>query len=642
MALRFQTRLSLAMSGLIAITIVVMALFVLFVAVRGIFEQFHATGVRVTLLATENVQYGITVPERVMDRVGDQMVVTALMLSELVDLAEAQGPLDAGAVSDRLRRVAERSRRLHGYPLVDEFWVADATGRITIGLTDTPFRFSDDPGARPQSSEFMRLLEPDAPPVVQDFRLRDEGDRRVKYVGVGGVDTPHIIQVGAGERLVESIEQQFSVQNVVDKFADALQVSRIHVIAPDGEVIARSKAESLTTRPGREAAILALCRDFLQSGQEPYRVNRAADHISVVTRIYPREPDTSYALYLEYPLTVQSGLVSSIVTASSVLAVLMILLAVVLSVVLSRAFARPIEVLEAGARELGRGNLNYRVQLDTRDEFERLASAFNSMADSIHGYMRELESETKRRERLESELTIAAQMQRALLPAQAPEMPGVEVVGWSQPAREVGGDFYDYFDLGDGKLGIAIGDATGKGLSAAMLVTECWSAFNALAHDIHAPGELLRRTNNALCDQEAESGRFVTLFFMVIDPAARTVRYAVAGHNPPLRCDAHGAPPDLLSTREGFPLGIWRDGAYAEAEFTARPGDTLVLYSDGITEARDGEGALYGDDRLQKLVSGLCGRSAREILNVVREEVETHTGAAPIADDMTLVTVRFD
>lgn len=641
MALRFQTRLSLAMSVLIAITIVVMAMFVLFIAVRGIFEQYHAAGLRVTLLATENVQYGITVPDRVMDRVGDQMVVTALMLAELVDLAEQQGDVDADALSERLRRVADRSTELHGYPLVDEFWVADETGRITIGLTETPFRFTDDAEGKPQSSEFMRLLEPGAPPVVQEFRVRDESDRRVKYVGVGGVNTPHIVQVGAGEQLVRSIEEQFSVQNVVDKFASALRVARIHVVAPDGEVIARGKTEDATPDPAHEAEVLRLCREFLETDTEPYRVRRGADHIAVVTRIYPRGPETSYALYLEYPLTVLDTLVSSIVTASSVLAVLMILVAIVLSVVLSRAFSRPIEVLEAGARELGRGNLQYRVQLATRDEFERLGRAFNSMADSIQDYMHELEGETKRRERLESELNIAAELQQALLPRHAPQVPGVEIVGWSRPAREVGGDFYDYLPLSGGKLGIAIGDATGKGLSAAMLITECWSAFKALAHDIQDPGELLRRTNNALCEQEGETGRFVTLFFMVLDPEKRTVRFAVAGHNPPLRCVNPEGPVELLRTGKGLPLGIWPDCIYDEAEFTVQPGDTIVLYSDGITEARDAGGTLYGDDRFEALAASLCGESAQQVLNRVREDVETHTGAAPIADDMTLVTLRF-
>ncbi|MFA6239371.1 MAG: PP2C family protein-serine/threonine phosphatase, partial [Candidatus Hydrogenedentales bacterium] len=302
---------------------------------------------------------------------------------------------------------------------------------------------------------------------------------------------------------------------------------------------------------------------------------------------------------------------------------------------------RPINVLVEGAREFGRGNLGHRVGIDTRDEMKRLATAFNTMADSLQQQMREIEEQTSLRERLESELAIAAEMQQSLLPEERPVIEDLEVVGWSHPAREVGGDFYDFIPLGPGRIGIAIGDGTGKGLPAALLTSECWSIFRTLVEDVESPAEVLFRTNNALYKRIGASGRFVTMFYMVVDANKGVLRFAQGGHNPPVLLGSGSDRLLVLRSQLGLPLGVEKDCMFEDKEVLLEPADTIVLYSDGVTEARGPEDRLYGDTRFQKLLRTCTNGSLDELMAQVRSDVERHTKGLPISDDITLVAVRW-
>src|SRR5262249_5668984 len=159
-------------------------------------------------------------------------------------------------------------------------------------------------------------------------------------------------------------------------------------------------------------------------------------------------------------------------------------------------------------------------------EFSDLAQSFNTMAISIQEYVHELRQETSRRERLESEFRIAADLQQTLLPEAPPMIEGIELTGWSQASKDVGGGFYDYFELPNGKIGIVLGDATGKGLGAALLSTQCSSILRTLAGQNLPPAELLAQTNNEFFKRIGSTHRFVTLFLLVLDPETGMATYA--------------------------------------------------------------------------------------------------------------------
>jgi sigma-B regulation protein RsbU (phosphoserine phosphatase) len=319
----------------------------------------------------------------------------------------------------------------------------------------------------------------------------------------------------------------------------------------------------------------------------------------------------------------------------------MLLIGIVVTILLSRSLSRPIMHLTDQVREFGKGNLNHRLTWKRRDEFRDLAETFNIMAISLQEYMHELERETTQRERLESELRIASQMQTTLLPEAPPAIASVQLAGMSEPSREVGGDFFDFLELSPTRLAIIVGDATGKGLSAALLITQCASILRTLANDIHDPGQLLTRTNKDFHGRIGATHRFVTLLIVVIDTETGTVMYANAGHPLAYRISTDAPTPQPLPGAPCYPLGIQNDTVYQTNEMQLDPGDTLVLYSDGLTDAQNHQRELFGDKRVQTTLKEVAGRDPESILTALRQAATAHMNGREAHDDMTIVIARF-
>ncbi|MCP4642883.1 MAG: SpoIIE family protein phosphatase [bacterium] len=645
MAFRFQTRLSLAMSVIIVLAILTMAVLFVLPMIDTLGKIHRDTGTTITLLATNNFEYGMTLPERVMDRVGEQMLVSALITSELVAVAERDAHMPPEKISSILDRVVSRSSSYEGYSLLDEIWVTDEHGTIYIGSNSSAmgFEFTPDPDRNPQAHEFYGLLEPGADLVVQPLQARDRDGRRFKYVGVPGVDRSRIVQVGAGERLVERIRADFSVQNTVERFFDPLDVDQILVVDESGALVAGISEERGRYASNSDASseVLEFCLSFLRTPDEDHRVKFFAGDVGVVTRLTNPVDGKLMALYIQHHTTRFTEQLTRRVGHAFVLTAATIVTALGVILYLSRGLARPIRKLARGVREISRGNLDHRVNVTTGDELQALGEAFNSMAVSLRDRERELRKETRRRERLESELSIASELQQSLLPDHPPRLDGLELHGWSRPAREVGGDFYDFIELGPGRVCVAIGDATGKGLPAALLITECWSVFKAYAEDLGSPADLLTRTNRSLCKQVGDSGRFVTLFVMIVDVDAGLIQYSCAGHNPPVLWNPGNGAHAWLSSDTGYPLGVDRDAVYEDKTVDLDAGALVFLYSDGLTEARNADEALYGEERLIRTLGRVCGHPLIDLVGEVRRDVETHIDSRRLADDMTITAVRY-
>lgn len=305
------------------------------------------------------------------------------------------------------------------------------------------------------------------------------------------------------------------------------------------------------------------------------------------------------------------------------------------------AVLEEIGTLRHAALEFGRGHLGYRLPVKGKDELSVVASSFNDMAASLEQKQREL-LET---ERFEEDLAVARQIQRRFLPQEAPRLTGLDVAGVSLPSREVGGDLFYWFTHDDGSLGFVLGDVSGKSVPAALLMSNVLAALRTQALDRVDLAKSLARTNRLIVDQ-VEPGRFVTLFHGEADPARGTLHYASAGHNPPLLIRAGGA---LEWLREGgLPLGVDAGASYTVASTRFEAGDTLLVYSDGVTEAtagsaplanRDGD-AMFGEERLADAARGSAGRSARATLDALLAAVESFSGGLAQADDVTIVVVR--
>lgn len=240
-------------------------------------------------------------------------------------------------------------------------------------------------------------------------------------------------------------------------------------------------------------------------------------------------------------------------------------------------------------------------------------------------------------ERLERELQLAMEIQQRFQPTAPPVVPGYELQGISFPCYEIGGDYYDFIEREDGRLVIALGDVSGKGTAAALLMSSLHAAVHAQAGSHDTLSETISAVNRYLADN-IPSNRFVTLFYAELDPASGALSFLNAGHNPPLIVHAAGTVEQLASG--GLPLGIKRNAEYREGRTQMQMGDVLVIYSDGVTEAASPSGEEFGATRLYEVVSRNLDASAAGVRDRIESALTKFSQGTQAADDITLVIVK--
>jgi serine phosphatase RsbU (regulator of sigma subunit)/predicted ester cyclase len=260
---------------------------------------------------------------------------------------------------------------------------------------------------------------------------------------------------------------------------------------------------------------------------------------------------------------------------------------------------------------------------------------------TIGGTLRKqrLEQEIRERERIEQEMRVARDIQQASLPREVPEPEGWQVSPYYQPAREVGGDFYDFFDLEDSRVGIVVGDATGKGMPAALVAEATSNMLRAVAQALgsSSPSEVLARVNETLLAR-IPPNMFVTCFYAVLDPKRGNLRYANAGHDLPYLRRNSGEVEELRAT--GMPLGLMPGMGYEQKETVFDVGEAALFYSDGLVEAHDPQGEMFGFPRLRELVSE-HGDEKRALEEALLEELYSFVEEGwEQEDDITLLTLK--
>jgi serine phosphatase RsbU (regulator of sigma subunit)/predicted ester cyclase len=250
-----------------------------------------------------------------------------------------------------------------------------------------------------------------------------------------------------------------------------------------------------------------------------------------------------------------------------------------------------------------------------------------------------LEQEIRERERIEQNLRVARRIQQASLPKEVPSLEGWEITHFYRPAREVGGDFYDFHLLTEGRLGLVVGDATGKGVPAALVMSTTCGMLQVVSQSLDSstsPGEILKRVNEALTVR-IPPNMFVTCFYAILDPKSGTLSYANAGHDLPYLHRSGGTAEELRAT--GMPLGLMPGMGYEEGEVSLREEHGVLFYSDGLVEAHDPEGEMFGFPRLRTLVA----EHAQELSlgDFLLKEMERFTGEGwEQEDDITLLSLR--
>jgi serine phosphatase RsbU (regulator of sigma subunit) len=256
--------------------------------------------------------------------------------------------------------------------------------------------------------------------------------------------------------------------------------------------------------------------------------------------------------------------------------------------------------------------------------------------EQLKSAMAKQQQEAQQRERIEQELRVARLIQQTLLPKSAPDLEDYQIAAYYQPAREVGGDFYDFFELGDGRLGLVVGDASGKGMPAALVMASTRSVLRAVAQRVGiVPGEVLAEANEILYP-DIPPNMFVTCFYTILDPESGRLLYANAGHDLPYLRRVSGA--DELRAR-GMPLGLMPSMSYEEKEIVLKGGEAALFYSDGLVEAHDSRGEMFGFPRLRALISEHAEQGP--LGEFLMDELYSFVGEGwEQEDDITLLTLR--
>ncbi len=328
----------------------------------------------------------------------------------------------------------------------------------------------------------------------------------------------------------------------------------------------------------------------------------------------------------------------------AVLFLIIELVALVMGLALARSITSSIHELFMGTERVRQGDFTHRINISTKDQLGDLAGSFNQMTGSIETLL--LTAAEKKR--LEEELRIARQIQMSLLPRGQLDMPGLGVTALCVPAREVGGDYYDFFPLGPGRLGVLIADVAGKGTSAALYMAELKGLIMALSQTYQSPRQLLIEANRILSDN-IDSRSFITMTYAVIDLVNGVMTYARAGHTPLIYLPGPSAVLQgaQVLVPSGMVLGLRIDGAVTkfnelleEKQIPLHTGDVIVFYTDGITEAMNLESDLFGDARLSRIVEEHGHLDSNELRERIIREIEAFVGTADQHDDMTMILIK--
>ena len=320
--------------------------------------------------------------------------------------------------------------------------------------------------------------------------------------------------------------------------------------------------------------------------------------------------------------------------------------ALTMGLTLARSITSSIHELFMGTERVRQGDFTHRIEIHTKDQLGELADSFNQMTGSIENLLQT----AAEKKRLEEELRIARQIQMSLLPRGPLEMPGLSVTALCVPAREVGGDYYDFFPLGDERLGVLIADVSGKGTSAALYMAELKGLVLSLSQIYQSPRQLLMEVNRII-SENLDTRSFITMTYAVLDLARGTMTFARAGHTPLIYLPGAGSVPQdaQILTPSGMVVGLRIDGAeqkfaelLEEEQLVIQGGDFIVLFTDGITEAMNHANDLFGEARLSRIVQEHGHLASGELRERILREIEAFVGGADQHDDMTMILIKVE
>lgn len=613
---------------------------------RGVLEQLQLDGKVIGSLIENAVVLARTLPEDLEQIVGEEMHTAAIAVAHYVALAQRAG-LRASDVNETLRRIASNAT-------IDEIWVTDDRGLSTINTAGTRFQFTPDAKGQPQAAAFWPLLTGEAKSIVQRTRPRDQDGRLFKYVGTTGVDQPRIVQVGNSAEYMNRLRELVGLERLLQSLVADGYVKQIMVVSHGLEPIAQAATDWRPLPPLTDEQKAEL-REVMRTGRNQLRV--ADDAIELYVNIDEGE-ERNEAFLARFRRSALDQRLASQTQWGLAAGAIAFIVGALLSIAFARRLTRPLEAATRAAARVEAGQLDDSADLDALaardDELGRLGRVFRSMTrevknreqildDLVSTRTRELAAKNEdleaARAEIDEELELARRLQFSIVPERFPATPNCTGAARMLPATHMGGDFYDFIPLPDGRIALVMADVAGKGVAAAFLMAVARTRLQALAQRHTDPAACLQQANDVLCANNPLN-LFITVFYGILDPHTGELQYANGGHNPPLLRHADGVVVPLDGAA-GVSLGIMPDAPYSPATVRLAPGDLLVLFTDGVTEAFDTTQSQYGDARLQSLVAGLAAREPAALIDAVFEDVGRHAAGTPQSDDITIAVVHW-
>ncbi|NLV21987.1 MAG: PP2C family protein-serine/threonine phosphatase [Syntrophomonadaceae bacterium] len=510
---------------------------------------------------------------------------------------------------------------------VDEMHITDGEGILISGTVKEyyNYRFAADK----QSAAFLPAIKDKTFELAQDPQPKGINGEIFQYVGVARKDADGIVQIGYRP----------------EKLANAMEVADIKNLAPgfrvgnSGSVIIATKTGVIVSAADKNfiaKTIYEFCHGYDPKGNSGSFIRDTYDGKSLIA--YKEAGDyiilgklPADEMYLSRNSTTTVMILFNILLFSLIF---FLVARLVQTVVIDGIFA-----VNKSLAEITQGNLNEKVEVNTSEEFQALSYGINSMVEALKDSIKEAAA------RIDDELAFARAIQLSALPNHFPAFPEkseIEIFADMYPAKEVGGDFYDFFFIGEDKLVVVIADVSGKGIPAAMFMMISKTLIKNFALSGISPAEVFFNANQSLCENN-DAGMFVTAFMGLLDCKTGILRYVNAGHNPPLIKNADGTAA-WLPTKPGLVLAGMEGVTYVEQEIKLQPGDMLFLYTDGVTEACNHALELYTDHRLLEELNHYTPEmqsTAAGIVQYILQTVQSFADGAEQADDITILCVKY-
>jgi phosphoserine phosphatase RsbU/P len=601
---------------------------------QALLTETETQGRVIARLVARSAAFGARVMSDIENAIGEQMIVEASMAAHLVALGEAAG-VGPNEINRRLRQITDDT-------VLDEIWITDEKGHAYLrNNIDIDFTFSPDPEKQPQAHVFWPLLTGRSKSVVQEARQREVDTQVFKYAGVTGTDKPRIVQVGYHATLLQQLRLRMGLTRLINQLVSEGTVTAIRVL--DKSMFTVEYAESFRDAKLPEPTESDLANILTLAKEGRAKSFLAKSFLNVVAPIGEEGGELKGgAILVTLPTDQVQAAIREQTRMAMVVSGLVLLLGSVIAIYGAKTISRPIGYLTDMTRRIAGGDFTQRIEIAAKNEIGDLAGSFNEMTRRLNASIEHLKETTAAKERIESELQIAHEIQMSMVPKIFPPFPDrseFDLFATLVPAKEVGGDLYDFFFIDDDHLCFAIGDVSGKGVPASLFMAVTKTLFKATAGNGGTPGEILTRLNAEIC-RDNESCMFVTLFCGILNIRTGEVDYSNGGHNLPYYLRRAGV--SSLENAGGRALGVAEQSPYVSGRMVLQPGEGLLLYTDGITEAMDPSETLYSDQRLEQFLASNRGSSPRQIISDLVSDVRQFAGGASQSDDITGLALLYE